>query len=230
MFFPWVGLLEQIKLADVYVHYSDVQFSKGGFTNRVQIKTSAGMRWLTVPLNSLRLGQTIEEVGISKLLDWRSSHLTLLQQAYSSAPYVDDMLMLVRSVYDTDYDRLDDLSRASMSALCDYFGISTNKKFLRSSDLGISGSSSRRVLDIVRAIGGTKYITGWGAKNYLNHLLFDEAGIRVEYMDYRKISYPQLHGNFSPFVSALDLVANCGRAGVSVMCSNSVYWKEFINE
>ena len=35
MLFPWVGLLEQIMLADVLVNYADVQFSKGSFTNRV---------------------------------------------------------------------------------------------------------------------------------------------------------------------------------------------------
>jgi hypothetical protein len=33
MFFPWVGMLEQLKLADTYVHYDDVQFEKGSFSN-----------------------------------------------------------------------------------------------------------------------------------------------------------------------------------------------------
>lgn len=40
MFFPWVGFLEQLKLVDVYVFYDDVQFSKGSFTNRVQVKAT----------------------------------------------------------------------------------------------------------------------------------------------------------------------------------------------
>ena len=38
MYFPWVGMLEQMALADVWVHLDDAQFSKGGFFNRVQIK------------------------------------------------------------------------------------------------------------------------------------------------------------------------------------------------
>ena len=57
MFFPWVGFLEQMRLADVYVHYDDVQFSKGSFTNRVQIKTPEGFIWLTAPLRNLRAGR-----------------------------------------------------------------------------------------------------------------------------------------------------------------------------
>ena len=47
MLFPWVGLLEQMRLADVFVHYDDVQFSKGSFVNRVQVKTPDGVRWMT---------------------------------------------------------------------------------------------------------------------------------------------------------------------------------------
>ena len=31
MYFPWVGMLEQMRLADVFVHLDDAQFSKGGF-------------------------------------------------------------------------------------------------------------------------------------------------------------------------------------------------------
>ena len=66
MFFPWVGLFEQIRLADIYVHYDDVQFSKGSFVNRVQIKTNKGTQWLTVPLQNLTLGQEIREVQLSQ--------------------------------------------------------------------------------------------------------------------------------------------------------------------
>ena len=38
MLFPWPGFFEQLCLADVYIYLDDVQFSKGSFTNRVQIE------------------------------------------------------------------------------------------------------------------------------------------------------------------------------------------------
>ena len=51
MYFPWVGMLEQIRLADVFIHYDDVQFSKGSFSNRVQVKQPDGTSaWMTIPL------------------------------------------------------------------------------------------------------------------------------------------------------------------------------------
>jgi len=50
MLFPWVGMLEQIKLANIVVHYDDVQYSKGSYVNRVQLKMPEGIKWMTIPL------------------------------------------------------------------------------------------------------------------------------------------------------------------------------------
>lgn len=228
MFFPWVGMLEQIRAADVFVDYSDVQFSKGSFVNRVQIKTPAGSRWLTVPLLGLHLGQRIDEVRINAARDWRREHLEMLARMYATAPYLDEMLDLVRSVYAHEYDSLAALSEASTMALCRYYGLNAGRSFRRSVALDIGGSSSRRVLDIVLALGGDTYVTGHGASRYLDHEAFEAAGVRVEYIDYVKAPYPQLHGSFTPYVSALDLVANMGTEGIKYIRSGTIYWKDFI--
>jgi hypothetical protein len=228
MLFPWVGLFEQIRLADVYVHYDDVQFSKGSFVNRVQVKTATGIKWLTAPLQNLRLGQEIRAVAINDKTDWRRAHLDLLFQSYASAPFKDDMLSLVQSVYQRPAGTIAEVAVASMEAICDYFSLTEGKSFATSSDLGIGGKSSRRVVDIVKRCEGDVYITGHGARSYLDHELFESRGVRVEYMDYRKLPYRQLHGEFTPYVSALDLIANEGRKGSRVIASETIYWKDFI--
>ena len=63
MYFPWIGLFEQVRLSDLFIHYDDVQFTRG-FYNRVQIKTRNGIRWLTIPLLDRKTGQNIDEVKI----------------------------------------------------------------------------------------------------------------------------------------------------------------------
>lgn len=228
MFFPWVGMFEQIRLADVFVHYDDAQFSKGSFTNRVQIKTARGSHWLTVPLRELKLGQRIMDVALDGRQDWRKRHLTLLGQAYEQAPFRDEMLSLVEGVYAKPAATISELAMASMDALRAYYAFPKPAQIVRSSQLGIGGSGSARVLDIVRNLSGSVYITGHGARNYLEHELFERQDVRVEYMDYQKLAYPQLHGEFTPFVSTLDLVANAGREGVSVFVSGTVHWKQFL--
>jgi hypothetical protein len=229
MFFPWVGMFEQLRLADVYVHYDDVQFSKGSFTNRVQVKTSQGIKWLTIPLESLRLGQRINEVQVSSPAQWAARHTSMLAQAYRGAPYRDEMLALVGDVYATSWSTLADLSIASMHAVFDYFELGQRTAFHRSSTLQVGGASDDRVLAVVRHFGGSRYVTGHGARSYLDHEMFEAAGVDVEYLDYEKRPYPQLHGEFTPFVSILDLIANRGRAGVEVLSSPSIAWRDFLH-
>ena len=74
-----------------------------------------------------------------------------------------------------------------------------------------------------------RYVTGLGARNYLDHQLFEDAGIRVEYMCYEKAIYPQLHGEFTPHVSILDLIANTGKEGVENIRSGTTYWKNYLS-
>jgi hypothetical protein len=229
MLFPWAGMLGQVRAADIFVHYPDVQFSKGSFVNRVQIKTAQGIKWLTVPLQGLRLGQRINEVRIDNHRNWRQEHLRSLSDAYASAPYVDEMLNLVESVYRFDYEVIGDLSAASLMALCKHYGLDSYRIFKNSDTLEIGGSSSQRVLDIVLELGGDVYLTGHGASRYLDHEAFEQAGVRVEYMDYVNPPYAQLHGEFTPYVSALDLIANTGSKGIDFIWPRSIYWKDFLS-
>ena len=225
MYFPWVGMFEQMRLADVFVHLDDAQFSKGGFFNRVQLKTAAGTPWFTVPLAENKRGQLLNEMRMAEH-DWRRKQLATLKQTYAAAPHVEEMLGLVESVFKNEHESLAALSAASVEMLAEFFEI-IPKEIQWSSAMGVEGTGSARVLAVCEALGAERYVTGHGAREYLNHESFEAAGIRVEYLDYQKREYPQLHGAFTPFVSALDLAANCGRAGREVIDSDTVYWKDF---
>jgi hypothetical protein len=228
MLFPWPGILDQVRLADVFVHYDDVQYSKGGVVNRVQIKTPRGVQWLTIPLRDLRLGTRIDEVLVSDE-PWRSRHLATLEEAYAAAPHRDWMLETVRRVYAPPRQRLVEITTAAVEDLATAFGIGGPEKFLLSSTLGVSGSGWRRVLDVVLRLGGDVYVTGHGARHYLDHEAFEREGVRVEYVVYARRPYPQLHGEFTPFVSALDLAANVGPSGGALLVSETVPWREFLD-
>src|SRR4051812_21370094 len=95
MFFPWIGLFEQIALADVYVHYDDVQLPLGrSFITRVQIKTVDGVQWMTIPI--VRNGQQlIRDVRIDNTQDWRRKRLGILKHAFAKAEHAADAIGLV---------------------------------------------------------------------------------------------------------------------------------------
>jgi WbqC-like protein family len=231
MYFPWVGMLEQVRLADIFVHYDDVQFSKGSFTNRVQIKQPNGsVTWMTVPLQNQKVSQNINEVAFQDKKNWKSKHMAILESSFTRAPFRKDALDLAEIVLSQSYETIADLSRASLYALVDYFGLNRFTRFIDSTSLGIKGSSSQRVFDVVKSLKGSRYITGHGAFNYLDHDLFEQSGIEVCYMQYQRKPYPQSHGVFTPYVSALDLIAHTGSAGIDYLVSSPIYWRKFQSE
>lgn len=228
MYFPWVGMLEQIRLADHFVYYDDVQFARG-FFNRVQIKTRTGSNWLTVPLAGLKRGQLINEVQIDDQTNWQRSHLDQLKQAYDGAPFRAEMLAVVEQVFSAPHRTLAELAQASMDALVRYYpAIGAHKPFSASSTLNITGASTQRLVDICAALDADHYLTGHGARHYLDHQAFESRGIAVSYIQYGTPPYPQLHGEFTPYISALDLIANRGAAGLSDIAGRPVPWREFI--
>jgi WbqC-like protein family len=227
MVFPWVGLFEQIRLADVFVHYDDVQLPQGrSFITRVQLKTPKGMEWLTLPVKKAHHVANINETVADDERGWREAHLSTLKQLYATAPFCSEMLELVEEVYDTNDANLAVINSSGIERIARYFELECS--FRNSSALGVSGRSSERLLALVEALGGSTYITGHGARNYLDHEMFEQRNVRVEYMKYEQLPYPQLYGAFTPFVSILDLIANVGRAGRKLIVSSSVYWKEFL--
>ena len=47
-------------------------------------------------------------------------------------------------------------------------------------------------------------------------------------MAYEKRPYPQLHGEFTPFVTVLDLIANLGRDGRRQIVSGTTNWRHMV--
>ncbi len=228
MFFPWVGLLEQIKYSDILVIYDDVDYSKGSFVNRVQLKLESKKTWLTVPLSKVKLGDKINEVRIDAKSEWKKKHLSILESAFKDTTYYPEVMGIVNEVHSDISNSLVDVSFKSMIELCNFFDLIKNKEVCFSSELNIPGTSSRRVLDVVKYFSADQYITGHGALKYLDHEEFEFNGIDVMYVDYALKKYPQKYGCFDPYVSSLDLMANCGFGGCEYIDPVMVDWKTFM--
>lgn len=227
MYFPWVGMFEQWRLADDFVFFDDVQFARG-FINRVQYKTPGGSGWLTVPLRQHSRETRICDLQCAEDSGWRDKHLRTLAQALGGTPFLADALGLAESVLQRRDLGFCELLIESMQVVADYFGLLQGKRLHRSSQLAVVGRKSELIQKLVLHLGGERYVTGMGALNYLDHEALERDGIEVCYMDYRKREYPQKFPPFTPYVTVLDLVANCGRDGVNVIESGVSHWRQVL--
>ncbi|HEY3889180.1 MAG TPA: WbqC family protein [Caulobacteraceae bacterium] len=226
MYFPWPGFFELIACADIYAHLDDTQFSKGSFTNRIQIKQPDGRAWMTIPLVEKGSFKEIRRLEAADP-NFRSRHRDLVRQALRGAPHLDQSLDLFDTV--VKHERLVELLTASVEESAARLAI-TRPSWLRTSDLELPGRSTSRVLDIVKHLGGTRYVTAHGAAGYLDHEAFEAAGVNVEYVDYSLTPYPQSHGDFTPYVSVLDLIANAGPGAGGYIRPRTKPWREFLAE
>jgi hypothetical protein len=227
MLFPWPGFFEQLQLADVFIHLDDVQFSKGSFTNRVQLKCGEETRWLTVPLKGKGSFQLIKDL-LAADDDWRTSHVAMLTASLAMAPHRAAALALLQEAYAEP--ALVDLLIASIDASARALSIGTNRRILRSSDMAIKGRSWQRVLDMVLAVGGTRYLTGHGAAAYLDHEAFQAAGVEVRYMDYSLTTWVRDGSQPTPYLSVLDLIGWTGTDAVGHLHPATLSWTEFLQK
>jgi hypothetical protein len=223
-FFPWRGLFEQIRLADEFVHLDDVQFQKGGFTNRVQIKTASGPLWLTAPVRRSGKLPPIDEVEIDYRSDWREKHLRTFAMSYARAPYLDTARRLLDDVYAERPRTIADLDIAGIERCSAELGL--RPTFTRASSTPVDGAKTDRVVGLLVPRSATCYLSGLGALEYLDESRFAAAGIEVRVMAYTRRPYPQLHGEFDAHVSILDTIANLGPSAAEVLESPSVPWRD----
>lgn len=228
MYFPWVGFIAQMSLADVMIWLDDVTFSKGSFTNRVQIKSQGGQSWMSVPLAAKGNGVTIRDLATTAP-DIQGRHNDMLRNAYSDAAHRAEMLEIFNRCWVSDAPLVDTLI-ASAEALADTIA-NKPQEILRSSEMNVSGHGSERVLELVQAVDGCRYITGHGARHYLDHEAFNAADVDVDYMQYDPVPWPQNHGEFTPYVSALDLIAHVSETRrTSHLAPKTVGWQSFLAE
>lgn len=215
-YLPWLGFFDQMRRADVFVFYDDVQYDKHGWRNRNRIKTHAGPLWLTVPIRHRGLGpQRILDVEIDRRTPWARKHVASIRQAYADAPFIGRYMPALEEVLQRKWERLVDLDIACVELMAGWMGLT--RRVERSSMLGIGGTQSQRLINICRHFGASEYVSGDAASDYLDVPLFERQGLRVTWQHFVHPVYPQLHGDFAPYMSALDLILNCGEDAASFL-------------
>ncbi len=208
-YLPWLGFFDQMRRADVFVYYDDVQFDKNSWRNRNRIRALNGPHWLSVPVLHQGLGKPlIKDIRIDNRVPWARKHIGTLKQFYREAVYIDRYIEPIEKILNRQWIYLVDLNVELAAQMAEWLKIKTQVVF--ASKLGIEGERSERLLAICKHFQAQKYLSGDSAREYLDVGLFSKNGIKVEWQDYQHPAYRQLHGEFLPYLSALDLLLNMG--------------------
>jgi hypothetical protein len=208
-YIPWKGYFDMIAAVDEFILYDDMQYTRRDWRNRNQIKTPQGVQWLTVPVQVKgKYDQKIKETAIDGS-DWAVAHWKALAQNYRRAPYFDEVAAWLEPLYIESYTHISQLNRRFIEAICHFLGIKT--VISNSWDYILLDGKTERLADLCKQAGGTEYISGPSAKDYVEERIFTDMGITLTWFDYVGYpEYPQLWGEFTHGVTILDLLFNCG--------------------
>ena len=220
-YIPWLGFFHKVALADVYVHFDQVQYTPKDFINRNKIKTSNGSCWLTVPV--LKKGhreKNIAEIEINNTEKWREKHWKTIYANYKRAPYFNRYAQFLNDLYHTNWQRLTELNFYVLIWLLKELDIKT--KVVRAGDYNFEGSKSDLVLNMCKQLGANTYIFGSQGINYADINSFEMAKIKPVFQDYQHPVYNQLCGDFVPYMSVLDLLFNEGPNSLDIIMSGNI--------
>lgn len=222
-YLPWLRYMEKIARADVFVVLDDVQYEKNGYQNRNRIKHADGWMYLTVPVKE-RAGQLLHEVEIAEAGAWGEKHWRALQANYSKARHFKQYGEAFAGIYQRSWTHLNALNWDLLSYLCLALGIET--PLVRSSQLGVEGKATERLIQICRAVGADRYYSGsHAAQTYLDAAAMEAAGIEIIVQEWTCPAYRQCFPQqaFIPDLSVIDLLLNEGPLSLDILqCGEQV--------
>lgn len=209
-FIPYLGFFHRLLYTDLFIILDDVQFvkSNNSWTHRDKIKTRSGAKWLTISVDKAFRDTPINQITISDSIDWKKQHLDLLIENYKKTPFFHEIFPYLEALYSHHFEKMMDFNIASIKMLLELFKIDIKIQY--SSNLKTSKTKSERLAELLIQVEATHYLSGVGAKAYHDDEPFNKAGIEVVWQDFRHPVYPQLHGEFIPYLSSIDLLFNCG--------------------
>jgi len=208
-YLPYLGLFYKMTQCDKFMFMDHLQFEIKLYQNRNYVHGSTGRILLTVPVQTKgRSLQRTDEVMIENALPWAKKHWLTIYYNYHNAPFFNDHRGFFEQVYAKSWRRLMDLNLAITLYLMKCFGIEAEVSF--SSQCNLTGQKTALLIDACRKAGADTYVSGWGAKSYVDVAEFGRFGLGHRFVRLTHPVYPQQGEPFIPNLSAIDLLFNCG--------------------
>ena len=202
-FLPYLGYFQLIAASDCFVIYDNVQFIKNGWIERNRYLLDGEPKWFGVSLAKGSHTQSIMERGVSAHFEIEPL-INKLAFAYRKAPYVGRTLSWLEALLRLPSQNIAELNERILRSCCSLLKLNT--PILRASDCAPQGSAKAqaRVIEIIRTVGGNRYLNPAGGSELYDAEDFAAAGYTLELLKPRLPVYPQLDKPFVPALSILD--------------------------
>jgi len=191
--------MDEVQLTDKAYQHRNIFLSADGKT-----------KFLTIPFNKKAyLDRTFKDLEIVDQ-SWRKNHYNFIKNGYRKHPFFDEIFPFLDDFFACEYPLLVDAVMASMRISLEFFSIKTKLVYQSQMDYDRSSRRGDLVMNIIMASGADCYLSGSGAKAYLDESLF-VGELSLVYDSFSHPLYQQKNSfEFIPGLSCLDVLFNVG--------------------
>ncbi len=228
VYLPWLGFFHKLAIAEKFIVFDQVQYVPKDWISRNQIKNPQGSVMLTVPvLRKDYLNKTIAEIEINNVLPWAYKHWKTILLSYGKGPYFKQYADFFEDVYNRQWRLLADLNFYMLKWFLQTLGINTVVE--SAGEYDFDGEKSEKVLDMCLKLDADIYIFGALGRDYADIEAFHKMGVKPLFQSYRHPVYKQMHGEFLPYMSIVDLLFNEGPNSLEIIMSGNINKNDILN-
>lgn len=233
-FLPYIGYFQAIDAVDKYILYSNLNFSKRGWSNRNRILLKDGsIMTMTVPLLNQSSKSLNNSIKIVNNKEWKSQLLKTIYFNYKGAFYFDDVYPYIKNLLNNSFEYLYQLNGFLIENISDYIGIDTKIEYedlnkysdLEEQLLEIDTNNYSqfkymkktnpekrvaRILEICRYENASTYINAIGGQTLYSKEEFAKYGVDLQFIKMHEFRYPQFSEDFEPNLSIVDVLMHNG--------------------
>lgn len=213
-YFPWEGYLNKIGSVDKFILMDEVQLTDSSYMYRHKLLALNGEeKYITIPFFKEEYKRLpYREIKINDAISWKERQLNFIKENYKYSVYYEEVMNIVCRVLKESHVFLCDLTIDTIRVLCDVFDIHT--ELVLQSDLQYPRDSKKNqlVLELCKSVNADFYLSGNGARKYMELEPFENESIHVEFQQFNQSIYTQMHSVsvFIPGLSILDMLFSIG--------------------
>lgn len=206
-FLPYIGYFQLINLADEFVIYDNIEYSKDGWINRNRILVNGKDVFITLPLKKDSDYKDIKDRFIAD--NWhkeRGKMLNKIKEAYRKSSCFDSVYPVIEKCILSEEKNLFGFIFKSLQVVCEYLEITT--PFVISSAVPINHGlkSEKKVLALCKNRNADTYINPIGGLKLYSKSNFENEKINLQFLKTSGITYKQFENSFVPSLSILDVM------------------------
>ena len=202
-FLPYLGYFQLIAASDCFVLYDNVQYIKNGWIERNRYLLGGEPKWFGLPLAKGSHCDMINQRHVSPHFDI-DTLINRLAFAYRKAPHAERTLTWLDALLKLPAHNIAEFNELALRSCCSLLKIHT--PIVRASEWAPTSQArgQDRVIEVISAIGGTRYLNPLAGGALYDSAEFAAAGYGLELLKPHLEPYLQLNQPFVPALSVLD--------------------------